>query len=582
MKKIVVSTAILTTFIFSAETNSTKIGEDYYKVYINVSNALDKKSIAKEIGVKKSDFFNFWSDKLVIKKEFTKDIKSTIKGYLESIGYFDAKVDIKKSDSEIYITIKEGEPIKVIDIKINTNFNIKNIVSWRKGEIFKSSKFDDIKKEIKEKLLESGYCNAKVDTKAYVDLKSYSAKLKYNINKRDLCYFGKTKIYKKPEDIKKDVIFSRIKYREGDKFDIRKIKDSYNSLNSLNIFANIQIKYDLDKKTRYVDSNISLDKAEKLRRYLYAIGVDSEVGVRVRGMWESRNFFGNAKRVRVKAKLSKNQQDISSELFIPAIFNYKKEYADLYVSSGFLLEKSSSYREKKGYINSYLEYNHNDFSFKLGLGLERLIIKLRGDYPSKIGGTFNILYPYASITYDGRDSKLDPKNGYYFKAYGEYGLSYRSNGVEYFKYQLEGRAIKSFGDLTLSAVGKIGAIHEKSQHLPASKLFYGGGLFSNRAYGKDKIGYVVSNKSFSAMGGKSFLNLQLEANYKIYKKFYGAIFFDSTMISKDEFNFKGKRLDTLGVGLRYKTPIGPIKIDLGYNIHNRKDYAISIMLGQSF
>ncbi len=568
---------IFTSFLY-AENNQTS----NYQLIIKVSKNLNKESIAKAIGAKEKDFFNFWSDEDIITKDFIENIKPTLKGYLENKGYFDSKIDLKVIGNKIFLSIDEGEAIKVVDIKIDSNFDIQSIVDWKIGDIFSSERFDKIKSSIKKRLLEEGYCNAKVDTKAYINLHNHSAKLKYDIDKKDICYFGKIYIQKRPKDIKKEVILSRIRYKEGDRFDIRKIEDSYTSLNALNTFADIQIKYNLDTKSKYVDSTISLDKRSKLRRYTLALGVDSEVGLRGKLMWERRNFLGDAKKISIKTSISKDKQDISAELFTPAFLNFYNFYTDLYILAGFSLDKNSAYLEKLAYINSYLNYSYKEWNLKLGLELERLIIDLNDDITSKIGGTFNILYPYISIEYDKRDSKIDPKNGYYFKLYGEYGLSYGDNGVEYFKYLFEGRYIKTFGDLTLSAVGKFGAIHEKSLYLPASKLFYGGGLFSNRAYGKDKIGYIISNKSFSTLGGKSFLNLQLEANYKIHKKFYGAIFFDSTMISQKEYNFKGKRVDTLGFGLRYKTPIGPIKIDVGFNIHNTKDYAISIMLGQSF
>ena len=227
---------------------------------------------------------------MVLKEEFLENLEPTIKGYLESKGYFDSKVEIKKLKDRVYIYIKEGEPVRVVDIKIDTDFDLDGIINWKKGEIFSTDKFDEIKSKINKRLLESGYCNPKVETKAYVDLKNHSAKLKYSIKKGKLCFFGDINIDKKPNDIKKEVILSRIKYKRGDIFDIRKIEDSYNSLNALDTFANVQIKYDLDKKSRYVDSNVSLEKRKKLRRYLIALGVDTEVGFRARGLWEKRNF----------------------------------------------------------------------------------------------------------------------------------------------------------------------------------------------------------------------------------------------------------------------------------------------------
>jgi translocation and assembly module TamA len=575
MKKEIFTFVVATTFVLAAQSDKTK----EYELIIDTSKAIDRDKIAEVLGAEDEGFF---SSKKLLKEEFVKIIEPSIKGYLENQGYFDSTIDIKKSEDSIEVAIVENEPIRVTDIDISTNIDLKKIINWKKGDIFAPERFNNIKDEIVTKLLEDGYCQYKLKSKAYVDLKKHSAKLLYNIDKNRVCYFGDITISNKPKDIKKRVVLSRIKYKKGDRFSLKAIKESYNDLNRLNTFANIKIAYDLETNSTTIDSDISLDKRSKLRRYSVAIGADSVLGARVKGLWEKRDFLGNAKKFTIESELSKSVQSIKAKLFAPALISINKNYFDFYISSGYRRERADGYNERKFFVDGYLDYNYKEWNIKAGLGLENLQIDLKDNIPGIIGGTFNLLYPYTKITYDGRDSKLDPKNGLYASAYFEYGISPNNNGVQYLKYLLEGRAIKSFDDLTLSAVLKVGAIHEVSGRLPASKLFYGGGLFSNRAYSRNKIGIITSKSSYESLGGKSFVNLQLEANYKIYKKIYGALFFDSTIINKEEYKLHGNRIDTIGFGIRYKTPIGPVKLDVGFNLHNRKDYAISVMLGQSF
>ena len=584
IKNIILIIALLFSSVYATEakdSNNSKVEEKEYTLIITGVKHLDKDDIAKALGVKSTGML-FWSKDNILKESFLKSLEPTLKTYLENKGYFDAKFTIDKNENNVTVNIIEGEPIKVVSIDIDSNFEIKKLITLKKGDVFEANKFVDIKDSIVTKLLENGHCKYKLDTKAYVDLKLHSAKLKYKLDKDGLCHFGKITIARYPKDIKKDVIYSRLKYKEGDKFDIRAIEDSYNSLNALNTFANLQIKYSIEDSNKTIDTTVTLDKRDKLKRYMLAIGVDSEVGARIKGSWEKRNFLGDAKKFTIKAQLAKDKQGLEAKLFAPAFLSVSGNYLDLYLSAGYELEKTSAYRQKRAYFDSHLDYSSKRWSAQAGVGVENLQINLYENLPYVIGGTFNLLYPYIHLTYDSRDSKLDPKNGIYLSAYSEYGISGSKGGVQYLKYLLEARAIKSFGDLTLSAVGKIGAIHEVSGRLPASKLFYGGGLFSNRAYGKNDIGIITSSRSFRKLGGKSYLNLQLEANYKLYKKLYGALFFDSTIINKEEYRFNGTRIDTVGFGLRYKTPIGPVKLDVGFNLHKKKDYAISIMLGQSF
>lgn len=583
MQNFFISVLLCTTLLFAtSDKNETVQALQKYELKINGLKELSSADIAQALGADESSIFAFWNKKQLLSQEFVKTLKPTLKGYLESKGYFDSKYTIKQSENKITINIDEGKPILVTNILVRSDIDLKDIITWKKGDIFESERFLRMKESIRTRLLERGYCKSDLQTKAYVDLKLHSAKLDFNITKGEICSFGKVTIKKKPKDIKNDVIYSRMAYNEGDRFDIRKIEQSYNHLNALNTFGNIQIKDNLTDGKRAIDTELSLDKRAKLKRYMISIGADSEIGFRIKGSWEKRNFLHNAKKIVFQTALSANEQNIQGQFFAPAIFNVKNHYVDMYVTTGVSREKTDAYIEKKLFLKSYLEYQYKNLTIDDGIGFEILGIDLKYKMPSIIGGRFNLLYPYFQAVYDARDSKIDPKNGLYFKLYAEYGIASRADAIQYIKYLLEARAIKSFGDLTLSAVGKVGAIHELSGHLPASKLFYGGGLFSNRAYGKDKIGFITSSQTFSPLGGKSFINLQLEANYKLYKKLYGAIFFDSTIISPNEYQFNGNRIDTVGFGLRYKTPIGPIKVDVGFNVHHRKDYAISVMLGQSF
>jgi outer membrane protein assembly factor BamA len=582
MLRKIVLLLLFTLSLFAAEDIKDQNISKTYELQITGVEHLDKADIAKSLGVKENSLFNFWSSEKDLPQEFVENLDTTLKGYLESKGYFDAKFTIHRTDDRIIIDIKEGQPVRVTKIVIESDIDISKFISWKEGDIFAAERFENIKDKIATKLLQDGYCKADLSTKAYVDLLKHSAKLEYRIKKGVVCHFEKPTIEHKPDDITEDVILSRVKYHEGERFDIRKIEESYNSLNSLGVFGNIQIKDNVLENRNSVETKIFLDKKEKLRRYMISLGYATDLGMRAKGSWEKRDFLGNAKKIKFVTELSKKYQTFDATLFVPAFFTMDSIYSDLYVVFGALKEVKSAYKERKLFLKSYIETHYSDFSLKKGIGLELLNIDLYEDEESKIGGRFNILFPYFELNYDNRDSKIDPKNGFYANLYGEFGVANRADAVSYLKYLLELRAIKSYDDLTLSAVAKMGVIHELTGHLPASKLFYGGGLFSNRAYSKDRIGYITSATTFSALGGKTFLNLQLEANYKLYKKLYGALFFDTTFNSKKEYNFNGSRINTVGFGLRYKTPIGPVKVDVGFNTHKRKDYAISIMLGQSF
>jgi len=54
------------------------------------------------------------------------------------------------------------------------------------------------------------------------------------------------------------------------------------------------------------------------------------------------------------------------------------------------------------------------------------------------------------------------------------------------------------------------------------------------------------------------------------------------MLTNDKYDFSGDILSSAGLGVRYKTPIGPLNIDVGMNVRDTSQHAIHFQIGQSF
>ena len=135
----------------------------------------------------------------------------------------------------------------------------------------------------------------------------------------------------------------------------------------------------------------------------------------------------------------------------------------------------------------------------------------------------------------------------------------------------------------MATVGKIGVIDKANAlGLPESKYFFGGGSYSNRAYGYRSLGVISSPTEDSIYGASTMLNLSLEANYPIWGDLSGAVFNDNTMLTEKSYDFSGDFIHSAGLGVRYLTPIGPIKLDAGWNINDSSIYGIQLQIGQSF
>jgi len=199
----------------------------------------------------------------------------------------------------------------------------------------------------------------------------------------------------------------------------------------------------------------------------------------------------------------------------PVLFTISDYYVGIGAKLGYTNLEYDGSQEEKTFFRTYLEHETKRTTLRVGLAFENIIISALDnlDPGEELGqavneGKFILIYPYVDFIYDARDSKLNPKYGYYLSAYVETGLSDDEESSVYYKALLEGRFIHTFENLTLAAVGKVGIVDEETKKsLPESKYFFAGGSFSNRAYGFRELGVIISPTKDTIYGAATWANL---------------------------------------------------------------------------
>jgi translocation and assembly module TamA len=560
-----------------------------HEIHFTGQKYFEESDLQDALGVTTPSFFQFWKDDTPrIKDKLIPSLEPSLKSFYVSEGFYDANFSIEETNTTIFVKISENEPVRVRDINISSDYKISSLITMKKGDIFRAETFIEIKSKMIAQLLKDGYCSYDLDSKAYVDLDLHTVDLRYTLHKGGVCTFGKLTT-SGLQTIDEDVIRSRVKAKEGKKYSSELIQDTSNKLYGLDAFDSVVINVDR-KFYNVVPVDITFTEMEKPYHLEAGAGYDTYVGMRVLGEITKHNFMNNAQSITFKASWSQREQMVMLSYFKPAfmdIFNYN---TDLGGRLGYSNLEFEGFREEKTFVRGYLEYQEQRVTLRAGVALENIIITELdnldpGDELSRAvnEGTFPLLYPYVDFIYDARDSKLNPKYGYYLSAYGEFGLSYDEEASVYLKTLFEGRIIHTFSDLTLAAVGKVGIVDVSTEDgLPESKYFFGGGSYSNRAYGFREMGVITSQTEYTINGASTMANLSLEADYPVWGNIYGAVFTDNTMLTDESYNFKGEVITSAGAGVRYMTPIGPFKLDVGFNVSDPSQYGILFQIGQSF
>jgi len=560
---------------------SKKVDTIMVPIIFEGNRVVDTADLEEVVGVEKAPFYAFWQDnRPKVNSVLRKKLVETFKLFYKNEGFYEANITNKFASNGIKIFIEENRPIIITEIKIKSDLDISEELTLVKNSRFRAKDFTQTKHNLKRLLLSKGYCSPTLVTKAYLDLENYSASIEIKLEKRGLCHFGEITIETNSSTMSNDIILSRLHFKKGDVFDVSKIQESYESLYSLESFDQLNLDYSLNF-FREKPVKINYKEIEKNIHTRMGLGYATDLKFRTKLYTEYKNFHGNGKKILLDGLFSNKQKIVESRFFVPYIFAFGDYYVDFQNSVGYEEEDGiHHFNERVLYDRLYLSHKSSEWYNSLGMGFER-IKTLNSETSNEVSF---LIYPFMRLVYDKRDSKLNPKEGLYFAHEMEYGLPYSKDSTTYIKYLDELHLIYSLNNITFSTVGRIGAIEVFNNNIPKSKKFFAGGAFSNRAYGYDRIGITQSTTEDLNIGGFTMANLSVEANFPIYKSFGGAIFSDNTMISDNQgiWEFSNKVITSVGIGFRYATPIGPFKIDMGVNIHNRDERAVHFQVGQSF
>jgi translocation and assembly module TamA len=557
------------------------------EIRIEGVKAFDLSELYDALSVEHTSWFQFWKDKKpMIKEKLIPSLPAALQNFYDSEGYYDAKFDIKETKDLVIVKIDEGEPVKVNDVNITSDFNLSEIVKFTKGERFTAKKFIETKGKIVEALLKDGYCSYELDSKAYVDLEKHTVDLRFLLQKGGVCTFGNVTV-NGLKTIDPEIIKSRVRAEEGMRFSTEAIQETSSAIYALQSFDSVLINVDR-KYYNVVPVDITVKEMQNPYHIEAGAGYDTYVGPRVHIKFTKHNFMGNAQQLSFGVIWSSLEQLVRADFYKPVMLDLFGFDVDFGASIGYSNLEFDGFREKKAWTKAFLKHESERLKLIGGMTFEVIEIDQLDDgvcvLPCDAYNTFLLAYPYIDITYDARDSKLNPKYGYYLSAYSEIGLPTDDASSLYLKTELEARAIYTISDLTMAIVGKIGAIDLESPDIgiPESKKFFAGGAYSNRAYGYRDIGVIVSPTEDLIDGALSMANLSLEFDYPVWGDLYGAVFTDNTMLTAESYDYTGDIITSAGAGVRYMTPVGPFKLDVAFNVDDPSIYGISFQIGQSF
>ena len=310
------------------------------------------------------------------------------------------------------------------------------------------------------------------------------------------------------------------------------------------------------------------------------------LGIEAFHLW--RNLFGQAERLRLDARVASIGFPIDTaqfDYFFGGTFTKPGVFTpDTDLVAAISAERTiyPTYTETSALGRVGLTHIFSDqITFEGGAQFERN--RFDDDFGTRDFATLGL---YAGATLDFRDDKVDPTTGWYLK--GDIEPFYEFNyGNAAGRITVEGRTYFGFGEddpFVLAGRVKAGALVGPSlAEIPPDKLFFAGGGGSVRGYAYKSIG--VDDGFGNVTGGRYLLEASLEARAKVTESIGVVGFVDGGYVAADTFPGLADLRIGAGVGLRYYTGLGPIRLDVAVPLNKKAgdpDYALYVGIGQAF
>jgi outer membrane protein assembly complex protein YaeT len=547
---------------------------DLMPVVFEGNTQVSERALYEALNLHKPYLYEFWKKEPTVNPQTLVLLSETIKNFYRSQGFFHTIVTHSTDEERIHFFIQEGLPVRVEDITMISLLDIRPLVPFDKGEIFDSAKFDDSKKAIKLLYADEGYCNTKIDAKAWVDIETDSAYLAYDVTPNSLCHFGPISI-EPSENIDAEIIRSFLYIKEGEPFSPRDIRRSYQSLYGQEGISKAIIDTDIQNRT-VSPVKVTVTENEKPIRFQTGIGASSDEGAMFSLGVKHRNLFGNLKTLSISTRITEIKKTVKSSFDMP-LQNRNATGAEI----GLENERFLGFKEERLFGSIYLKQREIPHLFQESLLFDHTITYDSEDTIVFPEGKLFVLSPKLQWDYDTRDNILNPTQGYFLRSELMGSLQSDISDASYYKYLLSGGYIIPFLPSVVALKVDFGSLRLYDGDIPASYRFYTGGMNSNRAYGYRELG--PTNLQGDPLGSDSVLETAAEYRFPIYGNFRGVVFNDNTFIGNSYYPDYDQGYYSAGLGLRYSTPVGPIAIDFGFDLKDpAEQYALHFHIGELF
>ena len=526
-------------------------------------------------------------------------------------GYLDVRATLVKVEQneanntvQLHIRIEEGEVTVVREVEVEVQDPappelppveaLRNNLPLRVDKPITKAAFDASRAGLLLALQRAGYARAKVHPRTEVDRETHEAFLTYTLEAGERTAFGQVTI-QGAENVTVKAIRRRLTFQPGQIYSPIELTDSQAAIYDLGMFRTVTHR-SLNLEATDAPLGIEFEVSErKPRSFEIGLGLSTVEQFRLQAKWTFRNVFGGAEHLSLAGKISSPGLAFETRFHLPHFVTRRARFTQ----TVFVDSQKEINTDPLGLTDRILEIDDAQPAFDIlryggesrldhqftrafggSAGVELSANAFSNVDPDAIRGLdpevardHFLFTQFAELTWNTSNSAINATRGFIALLRTEHSATGLLSEFDFVKASIEGRHyLPLWRRVTFAARLKLGflQLYGDSEVAPFNVRFFAGGPGSIRGFAVNRVGPLTDGNA--PLGGRSLIEGSAELRFPFTGDLGGVLFVDFGQVFEPSLVYHLDQLRyAVGPGIRYDTPIGPLRFDVGFITDRRPD-----------
>lgn len=529
-------------------------------------------------------------------------------GYYEARARYELDWNQARTAARVRFSIEEGEPVLLDRLAVELASLPGSEQDWsarllgnlplEEGSIFELADYRTAKDRILRSLADAGYPRASLAGGAEVDLATHRVVVRWRVLPSSRVCFGQIHVTGL-ERVNEDLVRQELVFAPGDLFSRSALEQTQRRVYGLRLFRTVVVESkapaaaegEAGDETDCVLWPVDVQVSERPPRSIEAgAGYGTEEHVRARLAWLNRNLYGSARSLQVAARysslLTRFESSLEQRRFVDPLISLK-------LTGSLESEDLSAYKARRA--RAGLELRRplvEPWSGVAGYVLEWNDIKDVSPDTNLILDDPEDQVVLSYLRFGLERSTLDDPRGATRGTWLDLSLELSplllGSQASYVRAGVDARGFLPLWKTVLATRVHFEAIQPygptSADEIPLVTRLFSGGSNSVRGFDYQHLGPL--DASGEPVGGTTLQEASVELRFPVWRELGAVLFVDAGRIDLEAARFGfGDVFVSVGTGIRYRTPIGPLRVDFGYvlNAEERVDHSrVHLSIGHAF